>query len=113
VVVVEYAGIWTAAHAVTIPYDPAFRLDTSRKPYYCGASLPAFVALGRAKGYRLIGQESVGINAFFLRNDVGADLFPEVSAATCLGIPRPRGEDYAPPWDDDYPWGAERPWVRV
>ena len=36
------------------------------------------------KGYRLIGTNNIGINAFFLRDDVGADYFPEVSAQSCV-----------------------------
>lgn len=47
-------------------------------------SLPAFVKLARRKGYRLIGTNNIGINAFFLRDDVGADYFPEVSAQSCV-----------------------------
>ncbi|MBK7277549.1 MAG: hypothetical protein IPI08_13660 [Betaproteobacteria bacterium] len=54
---------------------------------YSGASLPAFVSLAARKGYRLVGTQSLGFNAFFVRNDVGTDLLPEVSAATCLDRP--------------------------
>jgi hypothetical protein len=42
-------------------------------------SLAAAVGVCREKGYRLIGAHSLGFNAFFLRNDEGTDMFPEVS----------------------------------
>jgi hypothetical protein len=87
VVVLEYHSSWSAARAVSIPYDPAFHLDVSRTPYYCGASLAAFVALGRTKGYRLIGAERHAVNAFFLRADVGPTVFPEVPVAHCVPEP--------------------------
>ena len=83
VVVVEYQTGWGPTVAKTIPNDPAFRLLTNAKGetiYGAGASLGAFVKLGRAKGYRLVGCEPLGFNAFFLRDDVGVDHFPEVSA---------------------------------
>jgi hypothetical protein len=50
---------------------------------YAGASLPAFVKLARRKGYRLIGCNGIGHNAFFLREDVGRDYFPERDAEDC------------------------------
>jgi hypothetical protein len=65
-------------------YDPEYRFDLASPPR-CGASLPAFVKLGRSKGYRLVGVQSLGFNAFFVRNDVGEDLLPEVSAHDCYG----------------------------
>lgn len=39
----------------------------------------AFAKLGRQKGYRLIGVEALGINAFFVRDDVGIDILPEMT----------------------------------
>jgi hypothetical protein len=51
-----------------LPYSPHFRADLTKLPYKVGASLPAFVALGRAKGYRLVGLQSLGFNAFFVQN---------------------------------------------
>ena len=55
-----------------------------------GASLPAFVKLGREKGYRLVGAQRLGFNAFFMRNDVGLDMFPEITAAQCFEVPAQR-----------------------
>ncbi|MCB1706247.1 MAG: hypothetical protein KDI17_15390 [Halioglobus sp.] len=50
---------------------------------YGGASLAALNKLAKRKGYRLVGCNSLGFNVFFMREDVGVDLFPEVSVASC------------------------------
>jgi hypothetical protein len=57
-------------------------------PAYCGAGLAAFVNLGRELGYRLVGCNRNQLNAFFVRNGIGEDVLPEVSAASCLTHPR-------------------------
>ncbi len=102
VVVLEYQPVWGPEHAVTVPYRDDFALDFSRQPFYCGASLAAFVKLGRAKGYRLVGCNRQQFNAFFLRAGVGEDVFPEVPAARCL----------VDVCQDDVDWGG-RVWERV
>jgi hypothetical protein len=84
VIVLEYNAWWGPHRSVTVPYDPAFQVDLSRQPLYCGASLAAFVKLAREKGYRLVGSDRMEINAFFVRSDLGCDLLPEVPAASCL-----------------------------
>lgn len=84
VVVVEYNAFFGPHRAVTVPYDPAFQMDFSRTPNYAGASLAAFVKLARSRGYRLVGTTRHQINAFFVREDLAADLLPEVPASSCL-----------------------------
>lgn len=44
---------------------------------YFGASLKAYEELGRELGYRLVGCETSGANAFFVREDLAADHFAE------------------------------------
>jgi hypothetical protein len=86
VVVIEYHNIWGPDRAVTIPY----RSDFKRSPVcrdYAGASLGAMVRLGRAKGYRLVGSNRYCFNAFFVRDDVGHALLPEVQPDWCLRHP--------------------------
>jgi hypothetical protein len=83
VVVLEFNGSCGPDRSVTMSYDPDYRLDLATQPYRCGASLPAFVKLGRAKGYRLVGVQSLGFNAFFVHEGVGEDLLPEVSPSEC------------------------------
>jgi hypothetical protein len=80
VVVLEFNYRWGPRRAVTVPYRPDFRVEGHKHPWCCGASLPAFVKLGRERGYRLVGTHRLDFNALFLRSDTGPDLFPEVSA---------------------------------
>jgi hypothetical protein len=73
VVVIEYNASLGPAVSVTVPYDPTF--DRHRKHpsgLYHGASLTALQRLGNRKGYRLVGCDSAGVNAFFLRDDIDA-----------------------------------------
>ena len=83
VVVLEFPANCGPDRRVTIAYDPDFRLDMSQRPYRCGASLSAFAALGRLKGYRLVGVQSLGINAFFVRQGLAEDLLPAVTVREC------------------------------
>jgi hypothetical protein len=89
VVVLEFNTAFGPERSVTLPYQPDFRLDYNDRPYRCGASLPAFVKLGRQKGYRLVGVQSLGFNAFFVRSGLGEDLLPERSAGECYAASGP------------------------
>ncbi len=78
VVLVEIQCIWGSQHSVTVPYSDRF------EPWFVdgfgihsGASLPAFQKLAAEKGYRFVGVESYGYNAFFVRNDIPQKLIPE------------------------------------
>jgi hypothetical protein len=87
VVVCEFANYWGTKRAVTVPYDPQFnRFHGS--PDFMGASLPAFVKLAKEKGYRLVGCNRYGFNAFFVKNGVGDELLPEVTPEECLHHPQ-------------------------
>lgn len=86
VVVVEYQTSWHSEESVTVPYNEGFRADGDYT--YAGASLLAFVRLGKKRGYRLVGCERYCFNAFFLRNGVGEEIFPEVTVAECLRHPK-------------------------
>lgn len=83
IVVLEFNAAFGPDRSVTVPYDPAFNRGAfaavTRK--YYGASLAAFERLGREKGYRLVLVEPRGVNAYFLRDDVGPDV-PSSPAAT-------------------------------
>jgi hypothetical protein len=70
IVVVEYNSIFGARHAVTIPYDPSFsRSQAHYSNLYWGSSLKALYLLAQHKGYALVGCNSVGNNAYFIRRD--------------------------------------------
>lgn len=89
VIVLEFMNIWGADASVTVPYSPDFNRHNYHADFF-GASLPAFVKLGQVKGYRLVGCNRLGYNAFFLRNDIADNLFPEVTAESCLALPYPQ-----------------------
>jgi hypothetical protein len=88
VVVAEVQCIWGAEKSVTVPYQDNFRAQyINGFGVYSGASLPAFTKLANKKGYRLIGIERYGFNAFFMRNDVGCNIFPEIDISSCVNTP--------------------------
>ena len=74
VVCIEYnAGIGPDL-SLSVPYDASFeRFAKHPSGFYYGASLAALEKLGVEKGYYLIGCDSTGTNAFFLRNDIHID----------------------------------------
>jgi hypothetical protein len=106
VVVLEYQDILGPDKAVTVPYQPDFVAEFGEYgPDYCGASLAAFVKLGKEKGYRLVGCSNYGINAFFIRNGIAEDILPEISAKDCFWHPKVQhGMKYRLPNVIDYPW---------
>jgi len=67
VVVIEYNASISPTESKTVKYDPDRMWDGTN---YFGASLLTLAKLGKSKGYTLIGCDSVGINAFFVRNDL-------------------------------------------
>ncbi len=88
VVVLEYNNLLGFDKSVTVPYSDNFISEPT--PFgrdYAGASLSAFVKLGREKGYRLVGVQRLGFNAFFIKNQIGQDIFPEISASECFSHP--------------------------
>jgi hypothetical protein len=71
IVVAEYNSLWGPSRAVTVPYDADFvRTRKHHSNLYYGASITALAQLGRRKGYSLVGGNSAGNNAFFVRDDV-------------------------------------------
>ena len=69
VVVIEYNASF-GLRSTSVPYDPGFvRFRRHRSGWYHGASLAALAKLGERKGYDLVGADSRGVNAFFVRAD--------------------------------------------
>lgn len=105
VVVCETQNVIGPDEALTVPYDPGFKLDV---PDYHGASLAAMTKLAADKGYRLVGTHRYGFNAFFVLNGIAEDKLPAVSPAQCLADPYSRMR-HATAW----PKVKELNWVRV
>jgi len=84
-VVVEINETLGTEVSVAIPYDTNFVLPHGS--VHRSASLRAFTRLANRRGYRLIGTERYGFNAFFLRNDCIPELISEVSVDSCLKHP--------------------------
>ena len=80
IVICEYDNMLGCDRAVVSPYDRTFdKLKAHYSFLYGGASLPALERLARARGYTLVGSNSAGNNAFFVRNDVLGSI-PAVTA---------------------------------
>ena len=71
IVVCEYNSLFGCERHLSIPYSARFsRSAAHHSCLYFGASLPALVALGKTKGYALVGSNSAGNNAFFVRREL-------------------------------------------
>jgi hypothetical protein len=71
ILICEYNSSFGKERAISVPYDPHFQ-RTAKHPsnLYFGASLPALAHIAGKKGYSLVGTNSAGHNAFFVRNDL-------------------------------------------
>ncbi len=76
IVVVEYNAS-LGLGSITIKYNPNFHYQ---RDLYFGASLLALAKLAKEKGYILVGCDSYGHDAFFVRKDVAEGNFVELSA---------------------------------
>lgn len=71
IVICEYNGVFGSDIAVTVPPDAGFmRSKAHYSNLFYGASLSALEHLGREKGYSLVGSNTAGNNAFFIRQDM-------------------------------------------
>jgi hypothetical protein len=109
VVVLEYQDIIGPERALSVPYADDFNAykypTTQGMPNFCGASLTAFTKLARRKGYRLVGCNRYGFNAFFVREDLGQKALPEVPVSECFKHPKVLwGMKHRWPLVKDLPW---------
>lgn len=74
---------------IVVPYDKNY-VFPGKHPVYHGASVPAMIKLAKEKGYRLVGANELGFNLIFVKNGLGEDHLPEVSAESVLGHPSVR-----------------------
>jgi hypothetical protein len=71
-IICEYNAVFGCDPA-TIPYHPGFQRHAAHHSgLYFGASLAALAHVGREKGYVLLGCDSSGSNAFFVRSDLAS-----------------------------------------
>ena len=81
-VVIEYNASLGPNQDITVPYDPGFvRYEKHQSGLYHGASLGALTRLGGRKGYALLGVDSSGVNAFFLKRELLCGALIERKAA--------------------------------
>jgi hypothetical protein len=109
VVIVEYQDIIGPDKALTVPYSETFNAydhpTTFGMPNFCGASLPAFVKLAKTKGYRLVGCNRYGYNAFFIKKSLGEKEIPEIDMRRCFRHPKALwGMKERFPTVKDFPW---------
>jgi hypothetical protein len=86
VLVVGYNGLYPPPHRIVQAYDPNYvrTLDT-----YTGCSLQSLVELARVKGYRLVGTNLTGLNAFFVREDLySGEVFSDADLSDLYNSPR-------------------------
>jgi len=80
-VCIEYNAGLGPDLSLTVPYDAEFeRYGKHPSGFFHGASLAALEKLGRQKGYYLIGCDSTGTNAFFLRDDMKVKNVPALTS---------------------------------
>lgn len=88
VVVAEYEDIIGADKALTVPYSDDFNARNSQRQMACRISVGlryfALAKLAASKGYRLVGRSRCGVDAIFVRSDLGVDHIPDKSVAECL-----------------------------
>lgn len=70
IVVCEYNAVFGDRHPLVVPYESGFsRAAAHFSLLYSGASIAALCRLACRKGYSLVGTNSAGNNAFFIRDD--------------------------------------------
>ena len=82
VVVIEYNASFGPARSVSVPYDQTFsRYEAHTSGFYHGASLAALAKVGAEKGYALVGCDSRGTDAFFVKRDAAEGKLRELTPA--------------------------------
>ena len=82
VICIEYNSGIGSRYSWTIPYSKEFeRFSAHPSGFFAGASIKALESLGEKKGYRLVGCDTTGTNAFFLRDDLGNNQIPTLTAS--------------------------------
>jgi hypothetical protein len=81
ILICEYNSIFGSERKISVPYSSDFhRTAKHYSNLYFGASLSAMTYLANKKGYTLVGTNSAGGNAFYVRNDLVTDRFLQLTA---------------------------------
>jgi hypothetical protein len=71
ILITEYNAVFGKERKITVPYSDDFnRTKHHYSNLYFGASLAAMAHIARKKGYTLVGTNSAGVNAFFVRDNL-------------------------------------------
>lgn len=81
VIIIEMNSKFPPPAEWIMPYNPSHMWDYTDNQ---GASLESLTKLGKEKGYRLVATNISGVNAFFVREDLCGDKFPEDCSAANL-----------------------------
>ena len=85
--VCEYNAVFGDLHPISIPYDRNFsRTKAHPSNLYFGASVAALCSLAAKKGYRFVGTNLAGNDAFFVREDF-ANRFVDGSIQEIRALP--------------------------
>jgi hypothetical protein len=74
-IVIEYNALLGPSVPWVMEYNPSHARESVVVTSYYGASLKALEMLGTKTGYSLVGCDFLGMNAFFVRNDLVLDRF--------------------------------------
>jgi hypothetical protein len=91
ILICEINGVFGDLRPITVPSRPDFqRMEGHYSGQYFGCSVAAVRMLCERRGYRFIGTNSTGVNAFFVRNDVAG---PVLDALEDVRVWPPRHRD--------------------
>lgn len=80
IVIMEYNSVFGNKGAISVPYKDEFYVtDAHYSNLFFGASLKAMDYLASKKGYKFIGTNTAGNNAYFLREDLINEFVPAIS----------------------------------
>ncbi len=83
ILICEYNAVFGMNRKITTPYKSDFRRTVAHySNLYFGASLAAMTYLADKKGYALVGTNSHGVNAFYVRKDLLNDKLEVLSVKT-------------------------------
>ena len=105
VLVIEHTGQFPPGQDHVMPYKADHVWDGTN---YCGASIEAMYLLGRHLGYSLVCADNVGVNLFFVRDDLEPEkkFFGTNDVKMLYRIPK-----YGFPWRVGHPQDYfNRPW---